>query len=256
MSQNIYDSDSFFQNYASLPRSVHGLAGAPEWPSLRQMLPSDLKGRRVLDLGCGYGWFARWAAGQGAREVVGVDLSERMLERARAMTAADIYPGVRYERTDLDDLPAQWMAEQGSEGGFDVVFSSLMLHYLVNCSELVRRVSSLLAPGGAFVLSVEHPIFTAPSQAQFIDVEGRRCWPLDGYQREGERVTDWLTPGVRKQHRTMGSYISMLLHGGFSLSHCEEWKPSEAEVKSNPGWAVEFDRPMFLLLAARKKGLD
>ena len=49
MTQNIYDNDEFFAGYARLPRSVEGLAGAPEWPALRRPLP-ELRGRNVLDL--------------------------------------------------------------------------------------------------------------------------------------------------------------------------------------------------------------
>ena len=92
--QNIYDSPEFFSAYSALPRSMHGLAGAPEWPTLHAMLPA-LAGLRVLDLGCGFGWFCRWAAEQGAARVFGIDVSERMLERARAETQA---PAVVYER--------------------------------------------------------------------------------------------------------------------------------------------------------------
>ena len=50
MTQNIYDNAGFFHGYSELPRSIHGLDGAPEWPTLRNMLP-DLHGLRVLDLG-------------------------------------------------------------------------------------------------------------------------------------------------------------------------------------------------------------
>ncbi len=56
MTQNIYDNPAFFEGYSQLGRSVHGLAGAAEWPALRAMLP-DLRGLRVVDLGCGYGEF-------------------------------------------------------------------------------------------------------------------------------------------------------------------------------------------------------
>ena len=86
MSQNIYDDPSFFEGYSRLQRSKLGLGGAPEWPALRGMLPS-LTGLRVLDLGCGFGWFARWVRQAGAASVRGVDLSERMLSRARAETS-------------------------------------------------------------------------------------------------------------------------------------------------------------------------
>ena len=88
MSQNIYDDPDFFAGYATLDRSVKGLDGAPEWAAIERMLPA-IAGKRVVDLGCGYGWFCRWAQQQGAQRIIGFDLSSRMLERAREMTAGD-----------------------------------------------------------------------------------------------------------------------------------------------------------------------
>ena len=72
MTQNIYDNDEFFEGYSRLARSVEGLDGAPEWPALRALLP-DLHGLRVLDLGCGFGWFCRWARQAGAARVFGIE---------------------------------------------------------------------------------------------------------------------------------------------------------------------------------------
>ena len=71
--QNIYDDPGFFENYGRLPRSKDGLSAAPEWASLQALLP-DLKGLRVVDLGCGYGWFCRFAREQGAEHVLGLDV--------------------------------------------------------------------------------------------------------------------------------------------------------------------------------------
>lgn len=76
MSQNIYDNQAFFDSYAQLPRSQFGLEAVPEWASIQAMLP-DLSGKRVIDLGCGYGWFCRSAREAGAAEVLGVDLSKK-----------------------------------------------------------------------------------------------------------------------------------------------------------------------------------
>src|SRR6204780_2184559 len=85
MTQNIYDNPEFFAGYSRLGRSIDGLDGAAEWPALRAMLP-DLLGRAVVGLGCGFGWFCRWAREHGATHVLGLDVSERMLARARAET--------------------------------------------------------------------------------------------------------------------------------------------------------------------------
>ena len=153
MTQNIYDDEEFFRGYSRLPRSVKGLDGAPEWPNLRALLP-DLHGRKVLDLGCGYGWFCRWARDNGAADILGIDVSEKMLARARA-TSAD--PAITYTRADMEqlDLPS---------ASFDLVYSSLALHYVENLRGVMSQVYRSLVPGGRLVFSVEHPIFTAPSE--------------------------------------------------------------------------------------------
>src|SRR5215470_19695286 len=98
MTQNIYDRPDFFQGYSQLNRSVEGLEGAAEWPALRAMLP-DLNGLKVIDLGCGFGWFCRWAREQGATRVIGIDISEKMLARAQATTADEC---IAFERADLE----------------------------------------------------------------------------------------------------------------------------------------------------------
>ena len=82
MKENRYDDESFFQKYAEMMRSQQGLAGAGEWPELKKLLP-DFRGKRVLDLGCGYGWHCKYAAEQGAQYVLGTDISHKMLESAR-----------------------------------------------------------------------------------------------------------------------------------------------------------------------------
>src|SRR5215472_911315 len=112
MTQNIYDNAEFFAAYSQLRRSREGLDGMPEWPTLRAMLP-ELKGVRVVDLGCGFGWFCRWVREQGAATVLGLDLSENMLARARETTSD---PAISYRQADLNtlDLPA---------GAFDLAHS-------------------------------------------------------------------------------------------------------------------------------------
>jgi SAM-dependent methyltransferase len=242
MTQNIYDNPEFFAGYSKLDRSIAGLDGAPEWPTLRAMLP-DLAGARVADLGCGFGWFCRWARDHGAAHVLGLDVSENMLARARADTAE---PAIEYRHADLEtlDLPA---------AAFDLAYSSLALHYVVRLPSLLSTVYSALVPGGSLVFSVEHPIYTAPSRPGWSeDADGKRWWRLDGYLDEGPRHTDWLTKGVIKQHRTMGTQLTLLLRLGFVLSQVVEWGPDEEQIRARPEWADEYQRPAFLLVAAQR----
>ncbi|KAI0440540.1 methyltransferase domain protein [Xylaria telfairii] len=246
MSQNIYDQREFFEGYLKLDRQVKGLDGAPEWPRLRGMLP-DLRGARVLDLGCGLGWFSRFARAEGAESVRSIDLSVNMLDKARSMTTDE---AITYEEADLENLTLP-------EAEFDVVFSALAFHYLVNLPQLVAEISKSVRRGGHLVFSVEHPLFTAPTTPSLVvdQKTGQKIWQVDAYQQEGVRRRDWFVEGVRKQHRTMGSYVNMLLDAGFRLTHFVEWCPSAEELASNPNWDVELVRPTFLLMGAMMDGL-
>ncbi len=240
MAQNVYDRPEFFAGYSRLPRSIQGLAGAPEWPRLRAMLP-DLPGKRVVDLGCGFGWFCRWARENGAAGVLGLDLSERMLERARMLTKDG---AVTYARADLDALSLP-------EGAYDLAYSSLAFHYVENAGRLYTAIHRALVPGGCLVFSTEHPIFMAPSKpAWLIAPDGRKTWPLDGYFVEGRRETEWFAPGVVKYHRTIGTTLGLLLHAGFRIEHVEEFCPDARQIAADPALRDEIERPTFLLVRA------
>ena len=117
MKQNKYDDPAFFANYRQMARSIGGLKEAGEWTAFRQLLP-ELRDKRVLDLGCGFGWHCRYAREQQAHSVVGVDLSEKMLARAKASTND---AAIEYRRLAIEDIDF-------SAGAFDVVLSSLALH--------------------------------------------------------------------------------------------------------------------------------
>lgn len=241
MSQNIYDNPTFFAGYATLPLSVEGLDGAPEWPALRAMLP-DLNDLRVVDLGCGYGWFCRYAQQHGAREILGIDVSEKMLAQATAMTSS---PNIRYQRADLETLQL--------DKTYDLAYSSLALHYLSHIESLFTTLFDALKPGGMLIFSCEHPIYTAPLQQQWIvDDQQQRSWPINHYQQEGDRISNWFADGVKKQHRKLASWINALIGAGFEIVHLDEWGPADEQVKQNPGLEEERDRPMMFLLSARK----
>jgi SAM-dependent methyltransferase len=241
MTQNIYDRADFFQGYSRLGRSIAGLDGAPEWPALRAMLP-DLRGHRVVDLGCGFGWFCRWAREHGAARVLGLDISERMLARAQSAPMA----GIACAKADLERLSLPG-------GSFDLAYSALVFHYIENIAGLFAAVHHALVPGGHFVFSIEHPIYMAPSRPGWrIDTEGRKTWPLNRYFMEGPRVTDWLAPGVVKHHRTLATTLNLLLHSGFAIGHIEEFHPAAGQIADQPELEEELERPMFLMIAASR----
>jgi SAM-dependent methyltransferase len=242
MAQNIYDSPEFFAGYTRLPRQVHGLDGAPEWPSIRRMLPR-VDGKRVVDLGCGFGWASRWMREQGAASVLGIDLSSNMIDRARADTDD---AAVEYRIADLETLTLP-------EAAFDLAYSALAFHYIKDFDRLVRTVHRALTPGADFVFTIEHPIFMAAAHPHWLtDEQGNKIWPVGRYAIEGERRTNWLAKDVIKYHRTMATTLNALTGTGFGLVGIDEFAPSVEQIAKTPSLAEELERPMMLLVSVRR----
>ncbi|WP_163873682.1 class I SAM-dependent methyltransferase [Paenibacillus favisporus] len=243
MKQNKYDDSAFFAAYKEMPRSIGGLGAAGEWHEFKTLLP-DLQGKSVLDLGCGFGWHCRYAREQHAAEVVGVDISAKMLESAREQTDD---PAITYLQAPIEDIDFP-------DGHFDVVLSSLAFHYVQSFDAVCQKVHNCLKQGGTFVFSVEHPIFTSrPEQEWILDDQGSPLyWPVDHYQDEGVRNTTFLTDHVIKYHRTLSTYINDLIRTGFAITAVREPLP-DPKLMHHPGMKDETRRPMFLILSAEKK---
>ncbi|OQD89456.1 hypothetical protein PENANT_c002G03888 [Penicillium antarcticum] len=283
-SQNIYDNPKFFSAYGDLPRSKYGISAAPEWPVMRDMIltaaPStanntnhNLHGQNILDLGCGYGWFTRWARENSAGSIRAVDISEKMIDRAkefevevslskkgRGDSVSD--PKVIFETRDLERIT--FSSEERDK--YDLVHSSLTFHYIQDLGRLLCEIHDSLkkvtATGqrGRLVFSVEHPMCTAPIHPEpdwkvvHDGLEEYKVWPLNSYSDEGLRLTNWLgTEGVRKYHRTTETYVTLLLESGFVLTGLKDWSPSKEDVAGEPAWDIERHRPYFLLISAEVK---
>lgn len=244
MKENKYDDIKFFNQYKQMQRSVKGLKAAGEWHELQKMLPS-FAGKRVLDLGCGFGWHCRYAIEHGAKAVTGIDISERMLEKAQEITES---PLVEYIKMPIEDIDY-------SSNSFDVVISSLAFHYVENFNDICKKVSNCITTGGDFVFSVEHPIFTAyGTQDWHYDQQGNRLhWPVDRYFAEGTRKANFLGEEVIKYHKTLTTYINSLIMSGFEVTGFIEPEPEQSMLKDNSEMENELRRPMMLLISAKKK---
>ncbi|MCM2677541.1 class I SAM-dependent methyltransferase [Alkalicoccobacillus plakortidis] len=243
MKQNKYDELDFFNAYAQMSRSIHGLKAAWEWHVLKELMP-NLKDKRVLDLGCGYGWHCGYAESNGAASVIGVDLSKKMLEKAQELHGSK---NISFLNKSIEEVTFP-------QSSFDVVISSLALHYVKDYREVVHNVYDLLAEGGTFLFSVEHPIFTSrPEQDWYVnEKEEILHWPIDSYQEEDRRETSFLTNDVVKYHRTISTYINELISAGFIIQAVEEPKPTEEALKESVEMRDELRRPMFLMVLVRK----
>lgn len=244
MKQNKYDDNIFFDKYSNMERSKKGLDGAGEWHELKKMLP-DFQGKRVLDLGCGFGWHCQFAIENGAKSVIGIDISEKMLSEAKNKTKSEY---IQYICMPIEDI-------NFSANSFDVVISSLALHYIQSFEDILSKISKCLSNGGDFVFSVEHPIFTAQGiQDWYYDNYGNILhWPVDQYFTEGMRKANFLGEEVIKYHKTLTTYLNCLIKEGFEITGLVEPKPAEDLLYTVPGMLDELRRPIMLLVSSRKK---
>ena len=139
--QNIFDNETFFGGYKALRDSDCNANDLIEQPAMRKLLP-DLNGKSVLDLGCGYGHNCIDFVGRGASRVVGIDISEKMLE-----VAIEEHPDIKFLRADMSDLSF-------IKRKYDVVFSSLAVHYVEDFSAFAKSVCDVLNPGGYFIFDI------------------------------------------------------------------------------------------------------
>jgi SAM-dependent methyltransferase len=141
------------------------------------------------------------------------------------------------------------------EESFEVVISSLALHYIKSFEDVLDRVYKCLSTGGDFVFSVEHPIFTAQGpQDWYYDDKGNILhWPVDHYFTEGIRNAKFLGEEVIKYHRTLTTYLNSLIRKGFEITGVVEPKPEKNMLNTVSGMLDELRRPMMLLVSARKR---
>ncbi len=242
MKENKYDDDQFFNKYGEMNRSKYGLSGAGEWSKLQKILP-NFKNKRVLDLGCGYGWHCKYAVENGASHVLGTDISHKMLEVAKEINS-DV--NITYQCSAMEDLSFP-------EETFDIILSSLAFHYIKDFNKLVQEITKWIKIGGEIVFSVEHPVFTSyGTQDWFYDENGNILhFPVDNYYYEGKREAVFLGEIITKYHRTLTTYLNTLLQNGFQLQHIIEPQPPK-EMLDIEGMRDEMRRPMMLLVSAKK----
>lgn len=239
MKQNIYDNPQFFEAYMEFRRTDAGFNAALEEPAMINLLP-DLAGKRVLDIGCGTGRLTRYIAAHGARYVLGVDASERMLAIARSENG-NFGEIIEYRREFIEDIDLP-------PGGFNLIVSSMALHYIEDLASLFGNMRRWLSDQGTLVFSVEHPVFAAGPRKWLRNGDGRSHWAVSDYFLEGRRTTNWLVEGVIKYHHTLDMLVNALLDCGFHVDRLVEPKPGQAILKQGGDVDGEQARPAFLLL--------
>lgn len=242
--QNIYDNEIFFNGYKKLRKNQDNANNLFETPALFSLL-TDLEDKVILDLGCGYGDHCAEFIRQGAARVVGVDISSKMLAVAEEENSR---PGITYI-----NMPMERIDEL--DEAFDIVVSSLALHYVEDFQGLVKNVFSLLKQGGIFVFSQENPLTTCFSSGSrwTRDEHGNKIYAnVSNYSTDGERLSVWFVDDVKKYHRTFSSIVNTLVDAGFAIEKMIEPIPTAELLEKHPEHYDLLHKPDFLLVRVKK----
>ncbi len=243
--QNIFDNQIFFDGYKTLRDSDCNANDLIEQPAMKKLLP-DLSGKAVLDLGCGYGHNCIDFVKKGAKKVVGIDISEKMLEVAKNISSHEKISYINMNMTEIGN----------SAERFDFIYSSLAFHYIKDFNTFAETLYSVMNMGGQLLFSQEHPIITATidGKGHFNkDGDGNRIsYTFSDYNRSGERRVHWYVDGVIKYHRTFSDVINALAKAGFTVEEICEPTPEEWAIEKLPTMAKEYIKPNFLIVKAKK----
>jgi SAM-dependent methyltransferase len=190
-------------------------------------LLGDVRGKRVLDLGCGSGHNSVALAKAGG-QVTGVDISDVQVDLARTLAEQEAVD-VSFVRADMADfLSSQPPAT------YDFVLSTGALPYVEDVESVFALVRRVLHPQGLFVAALDHPLRTI-TQAKDGKVlccssyfaRGRDEW--DWEQGEGAERTS-----MHSFHRTVADYANALIDAGFSIRRMLEPEPvaEEADLRA------------------------
>ena len=220
-------------------------------PALFPMF-GNVKGKRILDAGCGAGYLSRWLAERGA-EVTGVDLSKRFIELAREYERKKPL-GIRYERANLANLSGFVSAS------FDMAVSVYVLCDTRDCQKAIHEIARVLKPGARFVCLISHPCFSwetgawehVPEDSE--RTEDWRYFKVDHYFKRRTLESQWgKLPVLLSFRRPLSDYFHFLKKGGFLVRDLVEPRPRRKVLKERPReWDKEERIPPVLIIEAVK----
>jgi len=209
-------------------------------PAIFKIL-GDVENKKVLDVGCGNGYFCGLLAARRA-QVTGIDISKKYIELARKNTL----PSIAYEIGNICKM------NMFADDTFDVVVSINTLMDVLDFEQAITEIRRVLLPGGILAFSITHPCFSSPK------VSGWVRKPIDSYRHEDslywhvdyyfDKVAENRPYDIMTIHRPLSEYIQCLVDKGFSMTHFIEPQVSDAIVEKNARWSWRTHKRICLLL--------
>ena len=210
-------------------------------------LMGDVRGKRVLDAGCGEGYLSRLMARHGA-EVVAVDFSRDLLEIAKARTS---------EEGDITYIHANVEALSGVEDRtFDLVVSSMVLQDVPDHLSALREMRRVLKDDGTLVLAIAHPCFSSDGFWHRSESGEKLFWRTDNYFYETARPQQPMPDAQGKInyfHRTLTTYFRSFKDASFFVENLVEPRPSEDVIRRSPGFKNDLRMSHFIVFQLCKQ---
>jgi SAM-dependent methyltransferase len=226
-----------------------------EKPAMYALLP-DLRSKSVLCVGCGTGEECAELKSRGAGEVVGIDISSTSIEYA-AQHVVDVL----FWQIDMDNL-SELLAL--GEGQFDLIYSSLTLHYSNDLKALLDTLHKLLKPNGELLFSVGHPLRWATDVRQKGDTksvivgysQGKDGIEIFGDYLSTKQFTQKLSggPEVTYWMRPISAYFDLLRNSGYELTDFKEPVPiKDARAVDEDFWKLRTKMPVDMVFLAQAR---
>ena len=247
MEQNIYDNEDFFKGYQELRNNQLGTNANDliEIPQLFDLI-GDVKDKTILNIGCGAGGHDRKLIELGAKKVLGIDISEKMICEAKRNCDSD---KISYRVLSMNNL-------EEIDNKFDLVVSSLAIHYIEDYDSLCKKVYNLLNDGGQFIFSHGHPMDSAVIlknvEKRYVIIGDKKYFLLSDYNNEGKRISHWFIDGVETYHRNMSHLINGLIDAGFKIKRLNESYATDEIIKIKPKYIEQKDHSYFVYIKAER----
>jgi 2-polyprenyl-3-methyl-5-hydroxy-6-metoxy-1,4-benzoquinol methylase len=211
-------------------------------------LLGDVRGKKILDLGCGEGGYARELAKRNA-DVTAIDCSEYCITYSTEQAEINGFPIKHYIRNSNDLYGIE-------DNTFDIILCSMMLMDCEDFDGTVREAARVLKPSGKLFASVLHPCFDG-NHEHGIGRQGQ------GIEREVVvknyfQPTQWEQPlnkgttPVVWRHRTLEDYVKTFIRNGLTIIDLNEPRPTDeqAQISTSIAWLQKI--PLFLFWELRK----